>query len=192
MTANSVVVAGTSCSELSADGFSAAALPSDRTPHVEELPHDRDREATHQSPVIAPLTDEEFALPTEDGLPDARRTELVDRPRSCSTRQKGDSPGYRVNGDARCADDPAPFLDHSIDNVSDSFRGSNFTVRSRAAERAVLNRYARSPRCRARSPDLPPADYSEGQPGEGRAAIDRPAHVGRRLRQHATLRSPGP
>jgi histidine decarboxylase len=103
--------------------------------------------------VIPPPHDDEFALPVTGKLSDTERVAVLSRLESYFFQQKANFLGYQVNGDVRGAEDLGRFLDFSINNVGDPFRDSNFTMHSRAAERAVLGYYARLWGGKLRKPD---------------------------------------
>ncbi|MBW4718645.1 hypothetical protein [Saccharothrix obliqua] len=92
---------------------------------------------------LRPPTDQEFELSANDRLPDAERLARLKRLEDYFAQQKKNFVGYQVNGDVRSAEDLGRFLDYSTNNIGDPFRDSNFTMHSRAAERAVLRYYAR-------------------------------------------------
>jgi histidine decarboxylase len=110
---------------------------------------------TRAGAAVDPPTDEDFALSMEDKLTDDQRTSRLEALERYFAQQKANFLGYQVNGDVRSAKDLGRFLDYSTNNIGDPFRDSNFTMHSRAAERAVLGYYARLWGGRLRKPEGP-------------------------------------
>jgi histidine decarboxylase len=85
--------------------------------------------------------DPDYVLPLE-GIPDARRRELLDRLDAYLGANQARFLGYQVNQKLDYQADLGRFLDYHINNVGDPFEDSNFTMHTRWLERAVLNYYA--------------------------------------------------
>ncbi len=88
------------------------------------------------------LNYDDFVL-TSEGLKEEDRSKAIKNLQDYLKEQKGRFLGYQVNHNMTYDEDLKPFLNMHINNVGDPFIESNYTMSSKAMEKAVLDYYAK-------------------------------------------------